>query len=261
MKAFAFVLALALIACGSAPATVAVAPAVPPTSPPLPTARPSPTVQVYLPSTADCIPAGTKTEIASVVDVVDGDTINVTMNGAAYSVRYIGIDTPERGSPFAAEASAANALLVEGKTVVMVVDTSERDRYDRLLRYVIADGRFVNYDLVWSGMASAYDYPPDTACSKAFHDAQAYASIALLGMWWTAPTARPTVYVPPAFPTLRPTAKPSGNGNCSPAYPGVCIKPPPPDLDCKDIPYRRFVVLSPDPHNFDGDGDGIGCES
>jgi len=33
------------------------------------------------------------------------------------------------------------------------------------------------------------------------------------------------------------------------------------DLDCKDIPYRRFKVLPPDPHNFDGDGDGIGCES
>ncbi len=36
---------------------------------------------------------------------------------------------------------------------------------------------------------------------------------------------------------------------------------PPPDLDCGDIPYRNFVVLPPDPHHFDGDGDGIGCES
>jgi hypothetical protein len=49
--------------------------------------------------------------------------------------------------------------------------------------------------------------------------------------------------------------------NCSPAYPGVCIPPPPPDLNCGDIPYRNFTVLAPDPHNFDGDRDGIGCET
>jgi micrococcal nuclease len=40
----------------------------------------------------------------------------------------------------------------------------------------------------------------------------------------------------------------------------VCIPPPPPDLDCADVPERRFAVLPPDPHRFDGDGDGIGCE-
>jgi hypothetical protein len=47
---------------------------------------------------------------------------------------------------------------------------------------------------------------------------------------------------------------------CDPAYPTVCIPPPPPDLDCADIPYRNFTVLPPDPHHFDGDHDGIGCE-
>ena len=49
--------------------------------------------------------------------------------------------------------------------------------------------------------------------------------------------------------------------NCDPSYPDFCITPPPPDLDCKDIPYKKFKVLSPDPHRFDGDKDGIGCES
>jgi micrococcal nuclease len=41
----------------------------------------------------------------------------------------------------------------------------------------------------------------------------------------------------------------------------VCIPPRPPDLDCGEISYRRFQVLSPDPHGFDGDNDGVGCES
>jgi hypothetical protein len=48
---------------------------------------------------------------------------------------------------------------------------------------------------------------------------------------------------------------------CDLSYPTICIPPPPPDLDCADIPYRKFPVLPPDPHQFDTDHDGIGCES
>jgi hypothetical protein len=50
-------------------------------------------------------------------------------------------------------------------------------------------------------------------------------------------------------------------GNCDPSYPTVCISPSPPDLDCGEIMHRRFTVLAPDPHRFDGDRNGIGCES
>ncbi|HEY9619806.1 MAG TPA: hypothetical protein V6C78_05525 [Crinalium sp.] len=48
---------------------------------------------------------------------------------------------------------------------------------------------------------------------------------------------------------------------CDPSYPTVCIAPSPPDLDCKDIEYRNFQVTGNDPHRFDGDHDGIGCEA
>jgi hypothetical protein len=66
---------------------------------------------------------------------------------------------------------------------------------------------------------------------------------------------------PPPPPTATAVRAPSG-GNCDPSYPTVCIPRYPPDLDCGDIPYRRFQVLPPDPHRFDGsDNDGIGCES
>jgi len=56
----------------------------------------------------------------------------------------------------------------------------------------------------------------------------------------------------------------SGTGssnNCDPAYPDFCIKSPPPDLDCAHFTQKNFKVLPPDPHNLDGDGDGVGCES
>jgi hypothetical protein len=47
---------------------------------------------------------------------------------------------------------------------------------------------------------------------------------------------------------------------CDSSYPDVCIPPPPPDLDCGDVSYHNFEVRSPDPHGFDKDNDGIGCE-
>lgn len=75
------------------------------------------------------------------------------------------------------------------------------------------------------------------------------------------PTATPTqTSTPTKTPTITPTAT-RDPAVCSPAYPTVCIKPPPPDLDCGQISHRNFRVLPPDPHGFDSDGDGIGCES
>nr|AGC72345.1 hypothetical protein [uncultured bacterium A1Q1_fos_2004] len=76
----------------------------------------------------------------------------------------------------------------------------------------------------------------------------------------TTPTATPT-RTPTATTTAAPTvtATPNGTG-CDAAYPTVCIPSPPPNLNCPDITHRNFVVLTPDPHGFDRDGDGIGCE-
>ena len=71
-----------------------------------------------------------------VVNIVDGDTIDVEIEGKTYRVRYIGMDTPERGRPFFSEATEANRKLVEGKTVVVEKDVSDTDRYGRLLLYV-----------------------------------------------------------------------------------------------------------------------------
>jgi len=62
-----------------------------------------------------------------------------------------------------------------------------------------------------------------------------------------------------------PPPPPPGGGSCAASYPTVCIPPPPPDLNCADIPYTNFTVRwdvpDPDPHHFDGNRDGVGCES
>ena len=90
--------------------------------------------------------------------------------------------------------------------------------------------------------------------------AQREAQAAGAGLWGACQQAAPAT---PAIPApVAPPAPSSGTERqgCDPAYPDVCIPPPPPDLDCSDVPYRRFRVLPPDPHRFDREGDGLGCE-
>ena len=227
---------------------------------------PTPDTAIPAATGSECVPQDTRRTIAQVSKVVDGDTIDVTIDGQTYPVRYIGIDAPETSfqqEPFGKESSERNAALVVGKTVLLVKDKSETDRFDRLLRYVFVGDAFVNYELVRQGYATSIEYPPDTACAQAFQGAQELAQTEGLGRW-AAPVA--STNIPTPGPTSVPpysgeaTLPPQVEGDCSPAYPTVCISPPPPDLDCADITARRFQVLPPDPHNFDGDHNGIGCE-
>ena len=112
---------------------------------------------------------------ATVTNIIDGDTIDVSINGSEYRVRYVGINTPERDEVCFQEASNANAALVQGQTVTLVRDSSETDRFGRLLRYVYVNGVNVNAELVRTGFAEAVEYPPDTAQTASFRDLEAQA--------------------------------------------------------------------------------------
>lgn len=121
---------------------------------------------------------------ARVVRVVDGDTIDVLLDGDTYRLRYIGVDTPERNERYYQAATAANRRLVSGRTVYLEKDVSETDRYGRLLRYVYrADGRMVNEILVADGLAFAATFPPDVRHTARFQAAQRRAQAAGRGMW------------------------------------------------------------------------------
>jgi len=89
------------------------------------------------------------------------------------------------------------------------------------------------------------------------------ATVSPTEMFTATVTPRPlsTLPVQPSNTAYIPVSGGEDNSKCDPSYLGVCIPPSPADLDCKDVPYRRFQVFSPDPHHFDRDGDGIGCES
>lgn len=89
----------------------------------------------------------------------------------------------------------------------------------------------------------------------------------LLGYCGQSQSATAPMWSPVPAPTAAPSAAPAPppSGNCHPSYPDFCIPPPPPDLDCGDVSQKRFTVRhdvpDPDPHGFDGDNDGVGCES
>jgi len=100
-------------------------------------------------------------ETGRVTRVIDGDTIDVNINGTVERIRYVGVNTPERDEPCYSEASAANASMVEGQTVRLERDQTNRDRFDRLLRYVYVGDTLVNRELIVQGYGEAVLYQPD----------------------------------------------------------------------------------------------------
>jgi micrococcal nuclease len=188
---------------------------------------------------------GRFTLAGTVIHVVDGDTLSARLaNGRVERIRLIGIDTPETGDCGAAAATAEARRQAEDRRVVLRGDPTQdtRDRYGRLLAYAWIDGRRdLGYQLLARGLARVYVY------ERPFQRLGAYRAAERVGS-----PRRPRCAAP--------APPPASGGACDPAYPGVCIPPPPPDLDCADVPYTAFRVVGADPHRFDGDHDGVGCE-
>ncbi len=127
----------------------------------------------------------------AVAHFVDGDTIAVTMNGHVEKVRFIGVDTPETHKPNTpvqcyGPAAAAFTQATIGQNQVRLVSDSlstDRDRYDRLLRYVyLPDGTLVNEKLIQNGYGFYYPYFPFTK-SEQFASDEAAAMATHKGLW------------------------------------------------------------------------------
>jgi len=168
-----------------------------------------------------------------VIRVVDGDTIYTTN----HKVRLSLVDTPEIGESGYSQASSFTAMHCPvGSTVTIDQDDLQPvDVYGRLLGKVYCVNGVINEQLVQNGLAKI--------------SAQYCHQSEFSGEYWAQSGCSTSAAIEPTF----------DNGNCDPSYPDHCI-PSSPDLDCVEIPYRNFRVTGSDPHKFDGDRDGIGCE-
>jgi micrococcal nuclease len=200
---------------------------------------------------------------ATVSYVVDGDTIALA-NGRR--VRLLQIDAPELGTGECYSRKSTKELrrlLPQGAAIQLVSDSrlDRVDRYGRLLRYVVRGSTNVNVAMTYRGAATVWFYGGDKGrYAGELLSAAGKARAARRGMWGACRTVwNPYASATTVSKSKRPT--PARSGRCDSSYPTVCIPPPPPDLDCGDIRYHDFVVRSPDPHGFDGDADGRGCES
>lgn len=135
---------------------------------------------------------------ATVEWVVDGDTLDVIVDGQQERVRMIGLDTPEvahdgtperpgnRAECFGDEAAAFTASLVPAGTPVRLErDVVSHDDYGRVLAYVYraADGVFVNYELLRQGYAQPLTITPNVTHRDRFVDAARRAEADDAGLW------------------------------------------------------------------------------
>lgn len=126
---------------------------------------------------------------ASVVRAVDGDTIEVELDGQREDVRYIGIDTPETVKPdtpvqcFGPRAHRFNSRLVTHRRVRLVFGEERRDVYGRLLAYVYLGRRFVNAELARHGLARTLTIPPNDRFARRFKRLQTAAARTGEGLW------------------------------------------------------------------------------
>jgi micrococcal nuclease len=258
----AFAATLLLAACLSAepqPAEVTA----PPYETPTPTVTPSEEESTLEPLSEEsiCTPA-------RIIRVIDGDTLDVVFeDGTSERVRLVGVDTPETKAPEEPEEYGVPntpegreclrrwgyeayqyVLNLQGMEVCLV--PTGRGYYRRLLAYVYTspdDTTPLGYELVENGLARVYT-EADFVFEEEYLQAERFAKSNKLGLW--------------SCTSLQDEeSETAAQGECDPSYPDVCIPPPPPDLDCRDVPYRNFRVLPPDPHRFDRDRDGVGCES
>jgi len=207
----------------------------PPTQTTIPTTTTTTTTQpsttITITQSAEC-KGSARCFIGNIDEITDGDTLEV----GGYSIRLALTSTPELYQSGGEEAKqfTANLCAIDSKALADEDDGQTEGSYGRIVAVVYCQNKNLNAELLYNDLAQV-----DTRfCSESEFSNEEWAKSHCF-----------------------PTKSNETETNCHSSYPTVCIPYPPPDLDCSDISYRNFQVLSPDPHRFDVDKDGIGCES
>ncbi|MFA7285386.1 MAG: thermonuclease family protein [Candidatus Paceibacterota bacterium] len=171
------------------------------------------------PETVTVAPTNTQ-QYYKVTRVVDGDTIDVDINGTIERIRMIGINTPETVDPrkpvecFGIEASNQAKSLLSNKSVKLESDSSQgdRDKYSRLLRYIfLEDGTNFGLKMIQTGYAYEYTYDSKYKYQTEYKNAQKQAEDTKAGLWGdkcNGVTVAPIVVAPVASTTTQTQSTP-----------------------------------------------------
>lgn len=245
----------------------------PTTTPVTPTATPVPptataTTYVIAGYAGPVMPSGLAS--ARIVKVVDGDTVDVILDGKTVTLRLIGMDSPEVVDPrkpvqcFGREASNRGHQILDGQTVYLEADPTqgERDKYGRTLRYLwLPDGRSYEWTMIDDGYAHEYTYDAPYRYQADFKAAQRDAMEHNRGLWSSATcngdTTQAAAGQPIATSTPRPVA-PTATAKTV-ATPSIVYYP-----NCAAVKAAGKAPLhrgDPDYRaGLDRDNDGIACE-
>jgi micrococcal nuclease len=205
-------------------------------------------------SSSDSIPADNFDGI--IISVIDGDTLDIrTNNGAVMTIRLALVDAPETDELGYTKAKGFVSHTCLDNPATIDPDNNQGLSYGRLVALVYCKGLNINEAIIASGFAKIYQSFCGTSEFGNSDWAQKYGcdgrDIDLSDSRISDENGK----------INDDDAKQEISNNCDPAYSGVCIPSPPPDLDCDDIPNKNFKINSSDPHDFDDDSDGIGCET
>jgi len=172
-----------------------------------------------------------------VTQVVDGDTIRVN----EHSIRFALASAPELKDTggFEAQDFMDDICPVGSDALVDEDDGQTQGSFGRIVAVIYCNGMNLNEELLDANLGHLE--------SEFCRDSEFASTEWAIKHGCKSNDSQLSIEVP--------------EHDCNPSYPDVCIPSPPPDLDCSDIEYKDFEVLQPDPHGFDGNYDGIGCES
>ncbi len=119
-----------------------------------------------------------------VINVIDGDTADVIINGETERLRFSGINTPEKNECYYQEAKDELKKLILNKEIYIQQDKSNKGKYGRLLRYIYVNDLLINQYLVENGYAKTYHkYKEDTSKYELLARSEAEAIRLNLGLW------------------------------------------------------------------------------
>ncbi len=195
---------------------------------------------------------------AKITKVVDGDTVDVEINGKKDVVRLIGINAPETNECFGKEATDKAKEILNSKEVTLEPDSSQddRDKYHRLLRYVfLSDGTNFGETMTRDGFAKEYTYKFPYKYQSIYKKAQQEAKDKKSGLWanGACPNPTPTPSIK-GQSTFRPQQSAGGNQSFSCDCSKLCSQ----ITSCDEA---KFQLNNCGCTKRDSDGDGIPCES